>query len=125
MQSVLFIQDELDCVCAEIRRAASKTIKKPPPSQQEEPSESWSLTDFEIGPVIAKGCSAVVHAARLTMEGFRKMGTEEEPGAEPNGSSVENPASAEKPFPLAIKMMFNYEAESNAHAIIHAMHRYS
>ena len=27
---------------------------------------SWSLSDFVIGPVIAKGCSAVVHAARLT-----------------------------------------------------------
>ena len=79
----------MDCVCAEIRRAASKTIKKP----QEEPptsDESWSLADFDIGPVIAKGCSAVVHAARLTVEGFRKMGTEmrEEEEEETSGQAL-------------------------------------
>ena len=114
-------QDELDCVCAEIRRAASKTINKPTVPQHQEDVEgcSWSLADFDIGPVIAKGCSAVVHAAKLTMEGFKKMG---------DSSSEEDsckPLSDEKSsYPLAIKMMFNYEAESNANAIINAMHRY-
>ena len=117
-----FKQDELDCVCAEIRRAASKTIKRPSAQKDSTVTESWSLTDFDIGPVIAKGCSAVVHAARLTMEGFRKMGTEG-PGAETSCSSEQKSGSEEKPFPLAIKMMFNYEAESNANAIINAMHR--
>ena len=62
-------------MCAEIRRAASKTIKKPTaPHQEDEGCHTWSLADFDIGPVIAKGCSAVVHAARLTVEGFKKMG---------------------------------------------------
>ena len=106
-------------MCAEIRRAASKTIKKPAAQHQDECTESWSLADFDIGPVIAKGCSAVVHAARLTLEGFKKMGT--------SPSEVVDskpPLSDEKSFPLAIKMMFNYEAESNANAIVNAMHRY-
>ena len=33
--------------------------------------------------------------------------------------------SAEQDFPLAIKMMFNYHAESNAFTILRAMHRYN
>ena len=116
-------QDELDCVCAEIRRAASKTIKKPTTQHQEDEGclHTWSLADFDIGPVIAKGCSAVVHAARLTMEGFKKMGdTTSEDVVDSKPLSEEEKSS----FPLAIKMMFNYEAESNANAIINAMHRY-
>jgi len=67
--------------------------------------------------VIAKGCSAVVHAAKLTLEGFRKMGGEEE--GSPDAGDTDRDAA----YPLAVKMMFNYEAESNATAIINAMHR--
>ena len=33
--------------------------------------------------------------------------------------------SADQDFPLAIKMMFNYHAESNAFTILRAMHRYN
>ena len=63
---------------------------------------TWSLADFELGPAIAKGCTAVVYSARLR--------------------SKENLGQAVT-FPLAIKMMFNYHAESNAFTILRAMHR--
>jgi len=52
---VITKQDELDCVCAEIRRAASKTVNKKSsvvshdvPAETE--PETWSLKDFEFGP---------------------------------------------------------------------------
>ena len=54
------------------------------------------------GKPIAKGCAAVVYTARSK----REVGTEAD-------------------FPLAIKMMFNFHAESNAFTILRAMHRYS
>jgi len=140
-------QDELDCVCAEIRRAASKTLTKNDDTKNTADNDvidtshnhGWSLNDFVIGPVIAKGCSAVVHAAKMTMDGFTKMGATEVSAAdsslsaedtrmEPVATSVardrqESPTNQEPDYPLAVKMMFNYEAESNACAIFNAMHR--
>jgi len=155
---VITKQDELDCVCAEIRRAAAKTINKSkepavPEAESDAAKSSWSLSDFVIGHVIDKGCSAVVHAARLTAEGFRKMGDcgpsdsevvknvttdgchvvngsgvedRDSVDPQPTDSSINNDVFAEdadNEFPLAIKMMFNYEAESYATAILNAMHR--
>lgn len=99
-------EDEIEGVCYEIRQAVSRTsllstelnIKEA--EKQEE--HSWSLNDFQLGKAIAKGCSAVVYSARVT----KQM---EEGEADD--------------YPLAIKMMFNYHAESNALIILRAMQR--
>ena len=61
-------------------------------------NHQWSLQDFQLGKPLAQGCSAVVISARAK-------------------SSEEK----EQTFPLAIKMMFNYHAESNALTILRAM----
>ena len=53
-----------------------------------------------LGKPIAKGCAAVVYSAKM-----------------------KNMQASENNFPLAIKMMFNYHAESNAFTILRAMHR--
>jgi PTEN induced putative kinase 1 len=58
------------------------------------------------GKAIAKGCSAVVYAAKLKK-------------AQPEPVSQGD----QKEFPFAIKMMFNYHAESNAFTILRAMQR--
>ena len=58
----------------------------------------WSLQDFTLGQPLAQGCSAVVISAR-----------------------AKNSEEKEETFPLAIKMMFNYHAESNALTILRAM----
>ena len=55
------------------------------------------------GTHLAKGCAVVVYSARLKREGA---------------------AAAHQDFPLAVKMMFNYHADSNAFTILIAMHRY-
>lgn len=73
-----------------------------------------TLRNFVIGPIIAKGCSAAVYAARFV-----------DASLEENSSSVNVDAETKdkSTFPFAIKMMFNYDAESNATAILRAMYR--
>jgi PTEN induced putative kinase 1 len=150
-------EDEVECVCSEIRQAASKVglgdvrvdqKHSPPPTttSSEESSTVTGLADLEIGSVIAKGCNAVVFAAswagkkvRELSDGFEHIEgiSEEDPRAMEVAESSEEVDSfvavneetetkiADKRdrHPLAVKMMFNYEAESNAFAILNVMHR--
>ena len=80
----------------------------------------WNIDDFELGQPIAKGCAAVVYSAREkgeqcndTAAGFNDS---------ENITNKQKDQSIKK-YPLAIKMMFNYNAESNASTILRAMHR--
>jgi PTEN induced putative kinase 1 len=85
-------QDELEFVCKEIQRSARKTLNSYNDeyctSQTEYTNQtvdidcsntasnstsSWSLSDFVIGSVIAKGCNAVVKAARFKDSVLEKM----------------------------------------------------
>lgn len=79
---------------------------------KEEPA---GLKDFVIGPPIAKGCSAVVYAARIK-ETDERSNSGDELTIDRNDREISS-------FPLAIKMMFNYDAESNATSILRAMYR--
>lgn len=87
-------------------------IKKESDTQNvwERLNEPFRLENFEFGKAIAKGCNGVVYTAKLKEE-----------------SSSVNDLNQEKhdmsKFPLAIKMMFNYDAESNSMSILRAMHR--
>ena len=107
-------QDELDFVCREIQRSAKKTLFSEDENdefvrevdnkdQNDETTSSestltdsnysWGLKDFEIGSVIAKGCNAVVKAARINetaknnlntlisglLNGFDQMGHNQRP----------------------------------------------
>lgn len=76
--------------------------------------ETVSLENFVIGPIIAKGCSAAVYAAR-----FIDTTSEENNGP----INIDSETKDKDAFPFAIKMMFNYDAESNAAAILRAMYR--
>ena len=94
-----------------------------------------------------------VHVTKPTAEGFRKMGDcgpsdsevvknvttdgwchvngsagvedKDSVDPQPTDSSIKDvfAEDADNEFPLAVKMMFNYEAESYATAILNAMHR--
>jgi len=103
-------EDEIESVCYEIRQAVSKTRLVQGQEKEGETQNlehQWGLHDFQLGKPIAKGCAAVVYSARMKT---KEVGEEES-------------SSAEVEFPLAIKMMFNYHAESNAFTILRAMHR--
>lgn len=82
-QGLVTKEDELECLCGNIREAISRAGWLHSPrywetqKQQEEeeaPYEDieedhvFSLADFELGNVIDKGCSAVVYAARWRAE---------------------------------------------------------
>ena len=73
-------EDEIECVCKEVRNAARKVGQK---SAEENEgtnfgNQHWSLNDFNIGPVISKGCSAVVYAANCLKNGFETIGNDSE-----------------------------------------------
>ncbi|XP_015600202.1 serine/threonine-protein kinase PINK1, mitochondrial [Cephus cinctus] len=116
---ILTKDDELEGVCWEIREAVSKVQWNTPQNDKnyetttiEEPPAG--LKDFVIGPVIAKGCSAVVHAARFKDASEKK---------DSDQIMIDDQSKNLSTFPLAIKMMFNYDVESNATAILRAMYR--
>lgn len=64
-----------------------------------------------MGPIIAKGCFAAVYSAR-----FENMWDN-------NSMDIDVETKDTSAFPLALKMMFNYDAESNAAAILKAMYK--
>lgn len=108
-------EDEIECVCSEVRQTARKTrdhLSNGSLNDLEKATTTWTLKDFDIGPAIAKGCSAVVYSAKCLVEGFQTIGQQHQ-------AIDQN----EQEFPLALKMMFNFHAESNAPTILKAMQK--
>lgn len=88
------------------------------------------MKDLELGAPIEKGCSAVVYAARLIDE--KNKTTEQglsdtvQARVEVTENSLEINTEINDSvtnYPLALKMMFNYDVQSNAMAILRAMYR--
>lgn len=99
--SLLTEQDEIESVCQEIRSIFSqKQYFKPLIFQQ----DKITLETLQFGNCIAKGCNAVVYDAKLK-----------------NSDNLKN--NDKFNVNLAVKMMFNYDAESNAFAIINSMNK--
>ncbi|XP_077297289.1 PTEN-induced putative kinase 1 [Arctopsyche grandis] len=71
------------------------------------------LDDLCIGKPIAKGSCAMVYSAKL------KNATE---NVEVPSSSAVEPIQEPIEYPLALKIMFNYDIQSNSMAILNAMH---
>ena len=107
--------DEVEQLCFEMRQAVGRTCML---RREGEEERSWTIQDFELGGPIGQGCNAVVYSARLRREEV----VEEDKSALNTKEEVVGTAS-DTSFPLAIKMMFNYHAESNAFAILRAMRR--
>lgn len=102
-------QDEMESICEEIRVTLGAIYAENRNTGQT-PS---TLNDLKIGEVIAKGCNAVVHEAKLRSDVGE--GVEE--------TRPEALSHRFKDMNLAVKMMFNYHAESNASTILRAMRR--
>ncbi|KAF7994698.1 hypothetical protein HCN44_004170 [Aphidius gifuensis] len=116
---ILTKDDELEGVCWEIREAVSKMQWTKPSNDRNYENSintlSTSLKNFIIGPLISKGCSAVVYASRLK-EQSQLISSPDVPIIETDNEELSK-------FPYALKMMFNYDAESNALTILKAMYR--
>ncbi|XP_071451935.1 serine/threonine-protein kinase Pink1, mitochondrial-like [Hetaerina americana] len=120
---ILTKDDELEGICWEIREAVSKMKWAARTGLDDSVKTDIGLKDLNLGSAIAKGCSAVVYAARWKEDpGGTAMKDEEMPAASESIPSISlgDPLTS---FPLALKMMFNYDAESNALSILRAMHR--
>lgn len=136
---ILTKDDELEGICLEIRDAVSKIKWNSTGLDVDESrfeNEPVTLSDLELSRPIAKGCSAVVYAARLiepserqsTEHQDKKNGEEDTVRASVETGEHETVISAEirdasTRYPLAVKMMFNYDVQSSAMAILRAMYR--
>lgn len=88
------------------------------------------MKDLELGQPIEKGCSAVVYAARLVDKSEIKKQDDNadtvQATVDIQDNSLEINAQindAPTNYPLALKMMFNYDIQSSAMAILRAMYR--
>lgn len=103
--TLLTNKDQLDVICQEIREAF--LLSRPEESRSSE--KIVSVNNIIFGDHLAKGCNAVIYSGKTN-----KCDLDDESSPQTfNG------------FDLAIKMMFNYDAESNATAIWRAMYRES
>lgn len=113
--SIISKEDELDGLCWEIREAVERMQVSVSEAESDlfQPGETAELSSFIIGPLIGKGANAAVYAARKAGH----KGNKKETGPQ---FDTESPLSA---FPFAMKMMFNFDAESNATSILRSMFR--
>ncbi|CAH1954231.1 unnamed protein product [Acanthoscelides obtectus] len=126
---ILTKEEELEGVCWEIREAISKLKWNHADAEIDETqfeNVPVSLADLSFGKPIAKGANAVVYAAK-----FKEKLDDSEisviEAEEPEVPVVQKVVTADtddiNEFPLALKMMFNYDIQSNAMAILNAMYR--
>ncbi|XP_044751034.1 serine/threonine-protein kinase Pink1, mitochondrial [Coccinella septempunctata] len=113
-------EEELEGVCWEIREAISKIkwfyhdVNIDEVQTEDNPI---TLKDLTCGKPIAQGANAVVYACKLKntsnqVKSEREVITEKD---EQNNDQNE--------YPFALKMMFNYDIQSNSMAILNAMYR--
>lgn len=82
------------------------------------------LENLAFGKPIAKGSNAVVYAVNIKQ--FDSASPAEETSQEltPRTVKIQSEDSDDiKKYPLALKMMFNYDIQSSAMAILNAMYR--
>lgn len=111
--TIITKDDELEGMCWEIR----ETVSKMHHSREDlaVTMNDLTLNDLEIGPSIGKGCSAVVYAAAAAAR--------KDPQHPETLPMTVNRLKSIDDYPLALKMMFNYDIQSNALLILRAMYR--
>ncbi|XP_060535534.1 serine/threonine-protein kinase Pink1, mitochondrial [Cylas formicarius] len=106
--SILSKEEELEGVCWEIRECMSKVqwFFEDPKLRCEASLDDKvvTLNTFTFGKPIAKGANAAVYAAKIK-------------------SQKQVAANGHEDYPFAIKMMFNYDIQSNAIAILRGMYK--
>lgn len=104
---ILTKEDELEGVCWEIRNSISKVEWQFDDIDEKYiEKENITLDDLSFGKPIAKGSNGVVYSAK-----FKADNPESE-----NGPETEV-------YPFALKMMFNYDIQSNSMEILKVMYR--
>ncbi|XP_063709869.1 serine/threonine-protein kinase Pink1, mitochondrial [Culicoides brevitarsis] len=139
--------EELEGVCYAVRETVSYFYDFYAKENAEgQFHENLSLEDLDIGEPIGIGCSAVVYAAKLkTQKNFGEVSEDlqyalavyddvemqeipESSGVSEKNEKIEAETKeiqevSPLEYPYALKIMFNYDIESNAVALIRAMHK--
>lgn len=110
---------ELEGISWEIRDAFASVYT--PTSSDADTLLSAELKSYQLGDALAKGCNAVVYSAHRKSE--NEPLEKHTSLIERNVLSTPLPIGSLAPYDIAVKMMFNYEAESNAVAIWKAMNK--
>nr|CAI5836113.1 unnamed protein product [Callosobruchus analis] len=125
---ILTKEEELEGVCWEIREAISKlkwNHKDVDIDETRFENVPVTLNDLSFGKPIAKGANAVVYAAKFNekQNDAPVSITKEEKPIEQKVITTDTDKEGINEYPLALKMMFNYDIQSNAMAILNAMYR--
>lgn len=123
---ILTKEEELEGVCWEIREAISKIKWHYHDVDVEEnrfEDTPITLSDLSFGKPINKGSNAVVYAARILVPEEKEVNVPKSTTTV-QSKKVESESSDDvTKFPFALKMMFNYDIQSSAMAILKAMYR--
>lgn len=126
---VLSREDEQEGLCLEIRDAISKFQWNVVSLDHNEPafaSEKITLEHLDVGLPIGKGCSGIIYSAKIKDDLSQRqvITNSTETISEQNIPAVtETHLEVSSDYPLALKMMFNYDIQSNSLAIERAMYR--
>lgn len=102
-------ESEFDSLCWEIRDSMLKKQKgKSLETEAAAPEGTISVGDLKFGKLIKQGCSAAVYSAEWV---------------KPQEAEMVVTEKANEKESLAVKMLFNYDIESNASSIFRAMVR--
>lgn len=118
---ILTKEEELEGVCWEIREAISKSnwaLDKDVNTVKLE-TDTITLDNIEFGKPIAKGSNAVVYEATYKDSGSNCEISKNDVYVPTEDVDIDSHMK----YPLAIKMMFNYDVQSNAMSILQAMYR--
>lgn len=131
---ILTKEEELEGVCWEIREAISKIkwhYHDVDIDENRFENTPVTLNDLSFGKPIAKGSNAVVYAARIRTSDeqneaalLSKNTNNEAQDTDGKMKKIKTESSDDiTKFPLALKMMFNYDIQSSAMSILKAMYR--
>ncbi|KAJ8938203.1 hypothetical protein NQ318_011699 [Aromia moschata] len=124
---ILTKEEELEGVCWEIREAISKikwSYHDVDIDENRFETTPITLNDLSFGKPISKGSNAVVYAAKISTPNENEDANELPGAGALVAAKINNePSDDLTKFPLALKMMFNYDIQSSAMAILKAMYR--
>uniref|UniRef100_A0ABL0EJZ1 non-specific serine/threonine protein kinase n=1 Tax=Rhodnius prolixus TaxID=13249 RepID=A0ABL0EJZ1_RHOPR len=117
--SIITKEDELEGLCWEIREAMSRMQNSMAEAESDIflPNEEIKLNKFSIGKMISKGSNGAVYLAKKKVP----QTVDREESVESDGPILV-PSEPTISFPYAMKVMFNYDIESRATAILRSMY---
>jgi len=123
---ILTKEEELEGVCFEIREAVSKIKWHFFDPANSLAQENVTLNDLSLGKPIAKGANGVVYSANINTVASEEPNQQQQQHEQQQQQQQQEETTVEDSitqYPFALKMMFNYDIQSNSMEILKAMYR--